>query len=61
NHRAFCDAGGASCTLASLGGGLRFTIGKQLSGRLDFGHALMDGNQKQAGTTRGHLAINFYY
>lgn len=61
NHRAFCDAGGASCTLASVGGGLRFTIGKQLSGRLDFGHALMDGNQKQAGTTRGHLAINFYY
>jgi hemolysin activation/secretion protein len=61
NHRVPCDAGGASCTLASVGGGIRFTIGKQLSGRLDFGHALMDGNQKTAGTTRGHLAVNFYY
>ena len=47
--------------IAGVGGGIRFAIGKKFSGRLDFGHALMDGNQKAAGTTRGHLAINFHY
>lgn len=61
NHHVPCNADGSSCTLASVGGGIRFAIGKQFSGRLDFGHALIDGNQKAAGTTRGHLAINFYY
>lgn len=61
NHQAPCDAQGSSCEIAGVGGGIRFAIGKKFSGRLDFGHALMDGNQKAAGTSRGHLAINFHY
>lgn len=61
NHQMPCDAHGSSCEIAGVGGGIRFAIGKKFSGRLDFGHALMDGNQKAAGTTRGHLAINFHY
>lgn len=62
NHQAPCDVQGSfSCEIAGVGGGIRFAIGKKFSGRLDFGHALMDGNQKAAGTSRGHLAINFHY
>lgn len=61
NHHAPCTATGSSCTIAGVGGGIRFAIGKRFSGRLDFGHALIDGNQKMAGTTRGHLAINIHY
>lgn len=61
NHQLPCNVHGASCEIAGVGGGIRFSIGKKFSGRLDFGHALMDGNQKAAGTTRGHLAINFHY
>lgn len=61
NHHMSCNVSGSSCTLAGVGGGIRFAIGKRFSGRLDFGHALIDGNQKMAGTTRGHLAINFHY
>lgn len=61
NNQMPCNANGSSCEIAGVGGGIRFSIGKKFSGRLDFGHALIDGNQKQAGTTRGHLAINFHY
>ncbi len=62
NHQMPCDIqGSSSCEIAGVGGGIRFAIGKKFSGRLDFGHALMDGNQKAAGTSRGHLAINFHY
>ncbi len=61
NENKNCMTNDATCTLASVGGGIRFAIGKQFSGRLDFGHALQDGNQKAAGTTRGHLSVNFYY
>lgn len=61
NHQMPCNANGSSCALAGVGGGIRFAIGKRFTGRLDFGHALIDGNQKAAGTTRGHLAINFHY
>lgn len=61
NHDAPCRAQGTSCEIAGVGGGIRFAIGKKFTGRLDFGHALMDGNQKAAGTSRGHLAINFHY
>lgn len=61
NHNAPCHAQNSSCEIAGVGGGIRFAIGKKFSGRLDFGHALMDGNQKAAGTSRGHLAINFHY
>lgn len=61
NYHFPCTASGSSCTLAGVGGGIRFAIGKRISGRLDFGHALIDGNQKMAGTTRGHLAVNIHY
>ncbi|MFO1290368.1 MAG: ShlB/FhaC/HecB family hemolysin secretion/activation protein [Nitrosomonas sp.] len=61
NYHTPCTATGSSCTIAGVGGGIRFAIGKRFSGRLDFGHALIDGNQKMAGTTRGHLAINIHY
>lgn len=61
NHQKPCNAHGSTCEIAGVGGGIRFAIGKKFSGRLDFGHALMDGNQKAAGTSRGHLAINFHY
>ncbi|MBK7366015.1 MAG: ShlB/FhaC/HecB family hemolysin secretion/activation protein [Nitrosomonas sp.] len=61
NYHFPCTATGSSCTLAGVGGGIRFAIGKRISGRLDFGHALIDGNQKMAGTTRGHLAVNIHY
>ncbi len=61
NHQKPCDLHGSSCEIAGVGGGIRFAIGKRLTGRLDFGHALMDGNQKMAGTSRGHLAVNFNY
>ncbi|MBS0424881.1 MAG: ShlB/FhaC/HecB family hemolysin secretion/activation protein [Proteobacteria bacterium] len=61
NHQAPCHAQSSSCEIAGVGGGIRFAIGKKFSGRLDFGHALISGNQKAAGTSRGHLAINFHY
>lgn len=61
NNQMPCNVNGSSCELAGVGGGIRFAIGKKFSGRLDFGHALLDGNQKAASTTRGHLAINFHY
>ncbi|MCP5245283.1 MAG: ShlB/FhaC/HecB family hemolysin secretion/activation protein [Burkholderiales bacterium] len=61
NHNMPCTVNNTSCTLAGVGGGIRFSIGKRFTGRLDFGHALIDGNQKMAGTTRGHLAVNFIY
>lgn len=62
NHQRPCDVEGSlSCEIAGVGGGIRFAIGRKFSGRLDFGHALMDGNLKAAGTSRGHLAINFHY
>lgn len=56
-----CTIRGSSCSLASVGGGIRFSYGKRLFGRLDIGHALEDGNQKAAGTNRGHLAVNFSF
>jgi hemolysin activation/secretion protein len=51
----------SSCTLAGVGGGIRLGYGKRFSARLDLGHALEDGNQKAAGTTRGHMAVNFSF
>jgi len=50
-----------SCTLAGVGGGIRLTVGKFFSSRLDVGHALMDGNQKSAGSNRIHLSVNIAY
>ncbi len=61
NHNKPCIGNDTSCTLASVGGGVRFAVGQKFHGRLDFGHALQDGNQKTAGSTRGHLSVNFSY
>ena len=62
NHKnKDCMANETSCTLASVGGGIRLTIGKRFFSRLDVGHALMDGNQKSAGSNRIHLLVNFAY
>lgn len=61
NHHMDCNAHSSSCALAGIGGGLRFKIGKQFSGRLDLGQALIDGNLQKAGDMRGHLAINIHY
>lgn len=61
NHHMNCNAHSSSCALAGVGGGIRFKIGKQFSGRLDLGQALIDGNLQEAGDMRGHLAINIHY
>ena len=61
NNNAQCMINDSSCTLAGVGGGLRLGYGKRFAARLDLGHALQDGNQKAAGTTRGHLTVNFSF
>jgi hemolysin activation/secretion protein len=61
NNNTRCMINETSCTLASTGGGIRLGYGKRFSARLDLGHALEDGNQKAAGTTRGHMAVNFSF
>lgn len=61
NNNTRCMINDTSCTLASTGGGIRLGYGKRFSARLDLGHALEDGNQKAAGTTRGHMAVNFSF
>jgi hemolysin activation/secretion protein len=61
NNNARCMINDTSCSLAGVGGGLRLGYGKRFSARLDLGHALEDGNQKTAGTTRGHMTVNFSF
>jgi hemolysin activation/secretion protein len=61
NNHTRCMINDSSCTLAGVGGGIRLGYGKRFSARLDLGHALEDGNQKAAGTTRGHMAVNFSF
>jgi hemolysin activation/secretion protein len=61
NNNARCMINDTSCSLAGVGGGLRLGYGKRFAARLDLGHALEDGNQKAAGTTRGHVTVNFSY
>lgn len=61
NNNARCMINDSSCSLAGVGGGLRLGYGKRFAARLDLGHALMDGNQKAAGTTRGHITVNFSF
>ena len=61
NNNTRCMINDTSCTLASTGGSIRLGYGKRFSARLDLGHALEDGNQKAAGTTRGHMAVNFSF
>lgn len=61
NNNARCMINDSSCSLAGVGGGLRLGYGKRFAARLDLGHALLDGNQKDAGTTRGHITVNFSF
>jgi hemolysin activation/secretion protein len=61
NNNARCMINDTSCSLAGVGGGLRLGYGKRFAARLDLGHALEDGNQKTAGTTRGHMTVNFSF
>lgn len=61
NNSARCMVNDTSCTLAGVGGGLRLGYGKRFSARLDLGHAIHDGNQRSAGTNRGHLIVNFSF
>ncbi|MCB1985406.1 MAG: ShlB/FhaC/HecB family hemolysin secretion/activation protein [Burkholderiales bacterium] len=62
NHKdKTCLTNDTTCALAGVGGGIRLAIGKQLTTRLDVGHALMDGNRKMAGSNRVHLSLNFVY
>lgn len=61
NNNTRCMISDTSCTLAGVGGGLRLGYGKRFSARLDLGHALQDGNQRSAGTNRGHLIMNFSF
>jgi hemolysin activation/secretion protein len=50
-----------SCTLSSVGVGARFTLGKRVSARLDVARALDDGTRKDAGDTRGHVALQLVF
>lgn len=61
NNNARCMINDSSCSIAGVGGGLRLGYGKRFAARLDLGHALMDGNQKAAGTSRGHITVNFSF
>jgi hemolysin activation/secretion protein len=61
NNNTRCMINETSCTLAGVGGGIRLGYGRRFSARLDLGHALENGNQKAAGTTRGHMAVNFSF
>ena len=61
NQNTRCMINETSCTLAGVGGGIRLIYGKRFAARLDLGHTLMDGNQRAAGTTRGHMVVNFSF
>ncbi len=62
NHQdKACMSNNTSCTLASVGGGIRLAIGKRFSTRVDVGHALKDGNRRSAGSNRIHLSVNYSY
>ena len=62
NHNgAPCHVTDSTCSLSSVGVGARFAFGKWLSGRVDVGHTLEDGNQITSGRTRGHFALNLVF
>jgi hemolysin activation/secretion protein len=56
-----CALDKTSCSISSVGVGVRFTVGKRVSGRLDVGYALDDGIQTSAGKTRGEFALLFVF
>jgi hemolysin activation/secretion protein len=49
------------CSISSVGVGLRFALGKTVSGRFDLGYALQEGVQTRAGDTRGDIALLFVF
>lgn len=62
NHNgAPCHNTDSTCSLSSAGIGARFALGKWLSGRVDVGRTLEDGNQIISGRTRGHFALNLVF
>ena len=62
NHNsAPCHNTDSTCSLSSAGIGARFALGKWLSGRVDVGRTLEDGNQTISGRTRGHFALNLVF
>jgi hypothetical protein len=38
--------------------GVRLAFGRNVSARVEFGHALKDSTQTSSGSTRGHFALN---
>jgi hemolysin activation/secretion protein len=62
NHNGTpCHNTDSTCSLSSVGFGAHFAFGKWLSGRVDVGHTLEDGNQITSGRTRGHFALNLVF
>ncbi len=62
NHLGtLCAVGKTGCPISSAGVGVRFAMGKRVSGRLDIGYALQDGIQTSAGKTRGSIALLFAF
>ena len=51
----------AEAGVASAGLGLRFGLGKTLSARLDYGHVLDGGADRQAGEGRLHASLAYLY
>lgn len=56
-----CQGASTTCTLAGVGVGARFAVGKRLSARLEIGRALRDGAHTDAGRTRGVFALNLVF
>ena len=56
-----CHDVDSACSLSSAGFGARFAVSKWLSGRVDVGHTLEDGNQISSGRTRGHFSFNLVF
>jgi hemolysin activation/secretion protein len=56
-----CHQAQSGCSASSVGLGARVGVGKWLSGRLDVGYALQDGNQSSTGSTIGHFALNLVF
>lgn len=50
-----------SCSLSSVGAGLRFDVGKNATFRFDVGRALADGAVRLAGSYRGHFALRIAF
>lgn len=57
-----CSEGGErTCSLSSVGAGLRLDVGKNATLRFDLGRALVDGAVRHAGSYRGHFAIRIAF